>query len=408
MTQFARRSLNISIFFLFTLTISSCQNKQNEVYTYAVKYCNFIDQMSIVGELQPSTSINLSCPSLRADATISYLAAHGEWIEKGDTVCVLGAQEIVSKYDQAKIELENSEAEYRKSEAQSQLAIQLLVAQKETIEASEAIKRLDSIQQKFVSSSRKRIIELELKKAELEKEKIVNRLNSLKKINKSELSQKEIKIKQAENKVKSAKSLLNQLIITAPSSGVFLRAKLRRGTKLINTGDIVWRGMAIGKIPNSSNYQVKFSLSEQECKHIEKDFYFEANFDSGKIVRGKIKNKASVGMPIEDKSEVKIYEVIAIVDSLNFIPKPGQSLLCKVTTKNIPDAYVLPLLSIFQEDSVQVAYVAKKNKFEKRVLKIIYKNAIQVIVKDGFTDDEKVALIKPHTSLILNKDSSYE
>ena len=68
------------------------------------------------------------------------------------------------------------------------------------------------------------------------------------------------KTQQAENQLSSAKSLLDQLIITAPTSGTFLRAKQRRSNKLMNEGDIVWGGMAIAKIPNSSSYQVKFSL----------------------------------------------------------------------------------------------------------------------------------------------------
>ncbi len=408
MTQFLRKLLNISKLLLFVLTISSCQNKQKEIYTYAVKHCDFIDKMSVIGELHPSKSINISCPRLRADATISYLADHGERVEKGDTVCILGSQGIVSKYDQAEADLENAKAEFRKTEARLQLNTQLLIAQKETIEASVSIKQLDSIQQKFVSSSRKRIIELELKKSELEKQKIVNRLNSLKKINKSELSQKQIRIKQSENRLKSAKTQLAQLLITAPSSGTFLRAKNRRNNKRMSTGDVLWGGAAIGKIPNSSFYQVKLALTEQECKRIEKGFYFEARMDSSKLVCGKIKNKASVGIPIHQKSEVKMFEVIATIDSLNFEPKPGQSILCKITTKEIPDAYVLPLLSIFQEDSTQTVYVEIKDKFEKRDIKIIYKNAVQAIVQDGFTDKEKVALTIPHNSLIVNNDSSNE
>lgn len=408
MRQFLRKLILLSTLFPITFLFFSCGSKQNNVYTYPVQYSDFSDKLPVVGELHPSTSINISCPRLRADATVSYLAEHGEWVEKGDTICILKAQSIVSKYDQANSDLDNAKAEYRKAEAQLHLDTQILIAQKETIEASEAIKQLDSIQQKFVSSSRRKLIELELKKSELEKQKVVNRLNSLKKINKSKLNQKELKIKQAENQLRSAKSLLNQLIIIAPDAGTFLRAKERGNDKFINTGDIIWGGMAIGKIPNSLVYQVKFSLSEQDCKRIEKDFYFESSLDSSKFVCGKIKNKASVGIPIEENSEVNIFEVIAAIDSLNFKPKPGESISCNITTKIISNAYILPLLSVFQADSVQVVYVACKDKFEKRKIKITYKNAVQAIVKEGLSLGERVALIKPNKSLILNKDTSNE
>lgn len=408
MKQFLSKLILASTLFPITSLFFSCQSKQNNVYTYPVQYSDFSDKLSVVGELQPSTSTNISCPHLRADATVSYLVEHGKRVKKGDTVCILEAQGIVSKYDQANSDLENAKAEYRKAEAQLHLDTQILIAQKETIEASEAIKQLDSIQQKFVSSSRKKLIELELKKSELEKQKIVNRLNSLKKINKSKLRQKELKIKQAENQLRSAKLLLDQLIIIAPSSGTFLRAKERSNNKLINTGDVIWGGMSIGKIPNSQTYHVNFELSEQDCKRIEKGFYFDSSLDSSKFVCGKIKNKASVGIPVEQNSEVNIFKVIAAIDSLNFKPKPGESIFCKITTKTISNAYILPLLSVFYEDSIQVVYVASKDKFERRKIKITYKNAVQAIVKEGFSLGESVALIKPNKSLILNKDISNE
>lgn len=401
MTIFTKRTLSVLATFLSLVAIPSCHSKQNDIYTHSVEHKDFTDNLTVTGELQPSSTLNISCPRLRADATISYLTKHGKLVKKGDTICILEAKNIVNKYEQASSDLDNARAEYKKTEAQQNLKTQLLIAQKQTIEASEAIKKLDSIQQNFVSDSRKQIIALELKKAELEKQKVINRLNSLKKINKSELSQKTIKIKQAENKLSSAQSLLDQLIITAPSSGTLLRAKQRRNNNLINEGDIVWGGMAIAKIPNADSYQVKLSLTEQECKLIEKDFHFEGQSKSNEIIAGIIKNKAPVGKPVTENSEVKEFEVIAKIDSINFKPKPGQSVSCKITTKTIPNAYIIPLLAVFPEDSVQVVYVAKKGKFEKRDISIVYKNAIQAIVKSGFNANEKVALTKPHKNLIL-------
>ncbi|WP_372642624.1 efflux RND transporter periplasmic adaptor subunit [Ancylomarina sp.] len=408
MTIFSKQTITILSISLLTFTISSCHSKQNDIYTHQIEYRDYTDHLIVVGELQPSNTLNISCPRLRADASISYLIKHGKWVEKGDTICILEAKEIANKYEQANSDLDNAKAEYRKTEAQLNLNTQLLIAQKETIEASEAIKKLDSIQQKFVSNSRKQIIGLELKKAELEKQKVVNRLNSLKNINKSILSQKKIKIKQAEIQLSSAKSLLDQLIIKAPISGTILRAKQRRSNKLINEGDIVWGGMAIAKIPNTASYQVKLSLTEQECKQIEKDFPFKGKSKPNEIISGFIKNKAPVGKPIEENSEVKIFDIIAKIDSINFEPKPGQSVFCNIITKTIPDAYIIPLLSVFPEDSIQVVYVAQQDKFEKRSITIVYKNAIQAIVTSGFKAEEKVALIKPHKNQILKKDTSDE
>jgi hypothetical protein len=166
--------------------------------------------------------------------------------------------------------------------------------------------------------------------------------------------------------------------------------------------------MPIAKMPNTSSYKVKFFLSEREYKLIEKDFPFEARLHSKAIIKGKIKSKAPIGKPIKKNSKVKVFEVIATVDSLNFKPKPGQSVRCDITTKTIPDAYILPLLTIFHEDSINVVYVSHQNKFERRPITIAYKNATQAIVKNGLEADEEVALAKPHKSLIMKNHESNE
>lgn len=408
MTKLLHPKIILCSVLILTLGLQSCFNKQNNIYTHSVKHTDFEDKLYVIGELQPSNTKHITCPRLRADATIIFLKEHGKWVKKGDTVCILEAKKITSKYEQAENDLKNAEAEYKKTEAQQNLNTQLLFAQKENIEASEAITRLDSVQQKFVSEVKKRIIDLKLEKARLEKQKVINRLSRLKGINKSELNQKNIRIKQAKNKLKSAQSLLDKLILKAPSSGTLLRAKRDDEAGLLNLGDIVWGGMPIVNIPNTETYQVKFNLTEREYKKIEKGFLLESVSQSKDSLSGEIKTKSPIGRPIKKGSNVKLFEVTASVNHLNFKPRPGQSIACNIITKKIPKAYIIPLLSVFKEDSIQLVYVSSQNKFEKRPIKITYKNATQAVVIDGFKIGEKVALSIPHKRLILKKPTPNE
>jgi len=388
--------------------LTACNSTNNELYTHTIDRTDFIDYITCTGEIEPVSTLNITAPSVRSDATISYLIPNGEQVKKGDTICILKASGVENRYQQAVTNLENSEAEYNKTEARQKLDFQLLKAQKQTIEASTAIRKLDTIQQKFVSRGQKQIIELELEKADIELQKVNNRLKSLKTINKSELNQKMIMIQQYRNRLKNAKQSLNKLTITAPKGGILLRARSNNGNQLIGEGDVVWGSHLIAHIPNTTQYQVKFLLSESEYKRIEKGYTFTANPSVNKIVRGKIKRKATMGKPLSRKSKVKQFEVTATIDTLNFEPKPGQTVYCKILIKEITNVTILPLLSIFTEDSIHFVYIAQGNKFEKRRVTIAYQNESNAILKESIQSGARVALIKPSKSQILKKTISHE
>ena len=397
----------IYLFITLVFLLTACNSTNNELYTHTIDRTDFIDYITCTGEIEPASTLNITAPSVRSDATISYLIPNGEQVKKGDTICILKASGVENRYQQAATNLENSEAEYNKTKARQNLDLQLLKAKKQTIEASTAIRKLDTIQQKFVSRGQKQIIELELEKADIELQKVNNRLKSLKTINKSELNQKEIMIKQSRNQLKNAKQSLNKLTITAPKGGILLRARSHNG-ELIGEGDVVWGSHLIAHIPNTSQYQVKFLLSESEYKRIEKGYTYTANPSVNKIVRGKIKRKATMGKPLSRKSKVKQFEVTATVDTLNFEPKPGQTVYCKIQIKKITNATILPLLSIFTEDSIHFIYITRGEKFEKRRVTIAYQNESNAILKESIQSGARVALIKPSKSQILKKNISHE
>ena len=383
----------------------SCSNVEfQKIPLGEVTRDTYKDQITIAGVLESSNSYYINCPSLRTDATVLYIIPEGTYVEPGDTVCILESREIENTYEEALKNLANSKSEYNKSKADLDLQYLLLLAEVQTIEASTAIAQLDSAQLEFTSPVRKKIIELELEKARIEKEKILNQLEFLKKIHFSELQKMQLKIKQQENRVDRAKDKLDMLTLTSDISGVVIHAYISWAGQKLKEGDVVWDMVPLIQIPDLDQMEVKLSASESSYKRIEKNQKVDIYIDAipGLKLTGEIKHKEPVGKPLNKNSNVKFFEVIASIDSLMGDLKPGISATCDIKINEVKDTILIPYVSVFQDDSLRVVYIAKGDKFEKRNVELVMNNNNIGIVKNGVSVGEYVSLIRPPQSMIKN------
>lgn len=305
----------------------SCQPglEFNQVITSTLSKKDFRDVVTVSGTLEAVNTRSYGCPGIWSDITIMYLLPEGTLVNPGDTLCILEGREIENDYLQALNELENTRAEYNKSKAELELQFLILEAQAETIEATTKITQLDSLQLAFTSTSSREIINLELKKAILERDITLKKLDFLRVINQSELQKMSLKIAQFENRVDQARSKLDKLTLISDTEGVVIYDKLWTSGKKVREGDVIWGNMPIIQIPDLSAMQVKLEVSESEYKRIVLDQILEIRVDAFPEISlsGKIKYKAPVGKAVKKESEVKLFDVTASLDSSLLHIQPG-------------------------------------------------------------------------------------
>jgi RND family efflux transporter MFP subunit len=374
----------------------------SQIITFPVEKKDFLDEVIVSGTLEAVNTRSYGCPGIWSDVTIQHLIPEGTQVKSGDTLCILEAREIANEYLLAINELENAQAEYNKSLADLKLQFLLLEAQVRSIDASTDIKRLDSLQMEFSSSSDREIIKLELEKAELERNIAQTKLEFLKQINDSELQKMKLKIEQNANRVDQAKSKLDDLILISDIEGIVIYDMSWITEKKVREGDVIWANSPIIEIPDLSAMQVKLEVSEADYKRLATDQTIEIIVDAFPDIHlyGRIKNKAPVGKPVSEKSNVKIFEVTASLDSAYQKLQPGLGVTCKVQVRIIPDTLVIPVISLFEEDSMKVVYVADNEKFIKKNVTIADYNNEEVVITSGLKCNEILALRKPPDSLI--------
>ena len=368
---------HLIVFMLITILLSSCSNKKStRVLTYQVSKSDYIDKIIVPGTVQAVVNNPVSSPSLEfGQLTVLRLADDGAYVKKGDTICVLSGPEIESMYKDAKSSLDSLEAELKKTEADNQLKIALLEAQLATGEAQLKISSLDSLHMNYATEVQRKLLELEMKKAVIEKQKTEKKLAASKMIGNTDIRQMRARIVEKKTRVQSMADQVNSLTIIAQRDGIVMRTEspvfsIMGGGTIggpIREGSVLLLENPVLQFPDLSKMQISAEVAEADFKKLEKGQQAVMTIDAAEnlVTTGKVNRKNLIGHTAQRYSEsnVKFYEVIIDIDSCHTKMKPGLSASCEITLTEAEDTLFVPTLSIFERDSARVVYVMKKQNF---------------------------------------------
>jgi HlyD family secretion protein len=403
---------------LLTFCLLSCTGKKDSsIITFRLNKSDYRETINIPGAIQAVVTTPVILPrNMYGQMIVMRLAQDGEFVKTGDTICVVSSPEMESKYKETLTSIETREAELKKAEADAQLSISLLEAQLATSEAQLKISSLDSLQLQFATDSKRRLLELEMKKSLIEKQKTERKLAATRKIGESDLKQKRMMIMQEKTKAQGLADQINALTVIAKRDGVVQRAisptfyfsgssgtgafggPIREGTVLIISVPVL-------QFPDLSTMQISADAAEADFKKIEKGQKVLITVDAAKklITTGKVNRKSLAGgnMMRYSTSKVRSYEVIIDIDSCHSRLKPGLSANCEITLKEAKDTLFVPTLAIFEKDSTRVVYVKGKEKFTPVKIESGTAGSSYTIITGGLKGDEIIALTEPPNSLIV-------
>lgn len=392
------------VFFLtlFCFLFSSCNfNSRENSSTYTVVEKDFENSINVEGFVEPIHFTTLMCP-MNVNGTITYIIESGTYVNEGDVVCIIEDNNNENNYENILDWVESVNAELSKKKADMQMQHALLEAQVRNNVADTEIANLDSLQFRFASPTQRRISELQLESASIEKKRLEQRVQTLKIIDDSEIKSLEVNLRRATNRLETAKEILESLTVKSSATGLAIVSESRRSGEKLKVGDEVWNNMPLVIIPEMNEMKVIMKVSETDFKYISENDSVSFTFDAmpGNWATGKITKMLPVGQPYSRDSKVKFFEIEASVDSFLEMPEPGFSANCRVILNYINDTITIPQVAIFDEDSIKVVYVKKNRAFEKREIKTGMSSQKEAIVMEGLNINEEISLIKPSSSLI--------
>jgi HlyD family secretion protein len=402
---------------IFSLVIISCNSNKNPgIITFQLKKSDFIEEINVTGTVQAVVTYPVMAPArMWGQMTVLRLAADGSYVKKGDTICVLTLPELGSMHEEVKTSVETLEAELKKTEADTKLNIALLEAQLATSEAQLKIASLDSLRMQFATGTEKKLLELEIKKALIEKQKTEKKLTSTKLIGETDIRTRKARILQEKARVQSMEDQLNSMIILAQRDGIVSRTESPRFKFLgpqglgslggpIKEGSVLFLDNPVLQFPDLSKMQISAEVAETDFKKIEKGQRVNIIVDAAKelATTGKVNRKGLIGRRDDywEDIKVKFYETIIDIDSCHSKIKPGLSAHCEIILNEAKDTLFVPALAVFERDSTHVVYVLKKRKFIPVKVETGMSGSSYTIITGGLKGDEIIALSEPPNRLI--------
>lgn len=402
----------------FSLLLLSCTGKkENSVITFPVEKSDFIEKITVPGTVQAVINTPVMPPRI-GQMTVVRLAQDGEYVTKGDTICVLSASELVSNYESMLTSIETLEAEFKRSEADNQLNIALLEAQLLTSGARLKMSYLDSLQMKYATEVRQKLLALEMEKATIENQKIEKKLAASRKIGDADLKQKRLRIMQQKVSAQTYADQISSLTIIAQRDGIVQRGEAptimlmsNRGSGTfggpIKEGSVLMFPSPILQFPDLSRMQISADVAESAFKKIEKGQRVVITVDAAQKLEttGRVNRKslASSNAQRYSASKVKSYEVIVDVDSCHTKLKPGLSASCEIFLREEKDTLFVPSLSIFERDSTKVVYVKERKEFIPLEIRTGISGSSYTVISAGLKGGEIIALSEPPFSLIADE-----
>lgn len=411
-TKYYSMKKSLIYFLLILFIFPFCTGKRPNIITYDLRRSDYLETINATGTIQAVNSTTILAPVLSATnlIKITHLAEDGSYVQKGDTICIFEAPAGLLTYIETfSVDLQNMEADLKKLEADIAMRQSQLNAQVETNKAQIAITMLDSIQMKFAPPVKKQLLELEMQKATIEKNKLQKKVAAQKRIDNSELVKLRSRIAMQKSRVDIFKTEVNSLNLVSPVNGMIMHIENYRidGNYItigpIEEGSSTLSKMAVLQIPDFNAVQILLEVQEADYKRIQNGKKVQIRVESvaGLNTTGKIQRKTLQRKANQPSSALKTYEIIVSVDSCHLKMKPGLSATCRIIVDEVKDTIVVPTMGIFLTDSSKTVYVAEEDKFRAVSVETGLSNSSGSIVTHGLTGSEVIALSEPPHNLII-------
>ena len=386
---------------LFIFIFSFCQSKRDAIIeTYEVKKSTFVSSVTETGELAAVNSEAISAPSISwrfGALKITKLVDDGKQVEKGELLVEFDKAEVQKGIVDAKAELEIAKAELRKTLASNVSQIEELEADLESTTLQHRISELNLEKAGYESDIRRKEIELNLEKSTISLKKAKQEIENQKKINREEVSKLELKVKQVKNKLEEANETMAKLSVKAPAPGIAIIEKSWMTGNKYQVDDQPFPGWPLIGLPDLTQIKASVQINEVDIAKIDTSQRAVIRLDAfpENSFTGKVTEIASLARNKERDSKVKIFDTTILLDESDKKLMPGMTVSCEIIIDEIPDTLFIPLETLFMKDGNNIVYLKSDGGFEAKQVSIGTENDDFVIITEGLSEGDQVALSDP-------------
>ena len=333
----------------------------NEVITCKVVKGQIEIKVHTSGQLEAEKSENIIVPAELAsrnvgiyEIKISDLIVEGSVVDSGQFIATLDHKVIEEVLTKAKEETELSSVALQDAKMDSSLTLSNFRDQLINSTSDVEEKKIIVAESAYESPS-------VIKKAEMDLEKVVRKLEQDKKgfelkerQAKSKVDRAALDLQQKQKKIDDLLKLSDALTIKAPKQGMVIYAKDRMGSKIqVGTSVSTWNPI-IATLPDMTKLISKTYVNEIDISKIKIGQKVTLSIDAfpEKELKGEVITVANIGQPMP-KSDAKVFEVKIRVFGFDPLLKPAMTTSNTIVTGVYDKQLIIPSEAIYSNDSIK-------------------------------------------------------
>lgn len=384
--------------FIFNKLISKKEN--DNLFAAAIKG-NFEIAITTSGEILAENSVDIKAPEVSrgrdfhaSELKITDLIPEGTVVEKGDYIATLDR----TQYDNTlKDELERLST-YRNNTEMKKLDTAVVLTalrdgirnQRHTVEEAEITLRNSKFEPP--TKIRQAEIDLERQKRMLEQKErgYELRVAQLER----DLIRQMYWYNRIARRVESLEEVLAGFSITAPSPGMVVYKKDRRGNKIKTGSSVNPIERVVATLPDLSSLLSKIFISEIEIRKLKEGLDVDIAVDAfpNKQFKGKVFTVANIGEKL-DNSDSKVFEVMVRIEGSDPDLRPGMTTSNKVIIKTFNNVIYIPTECV-HAGADGMPYVYTRNKTKQFVI-TGESNEKNIVIEEGLEPEQLVYIIQP-------------
>lgn len=364
----------------------------------SVEQGDFIVDINVTGELQAKNSVKILGPRAMREfrineTTVQHLIDEGTVVKKGQYVGRLDVTPVMSKIQDAQIELQQDQSRF--TQTQLDTTLQMKEARNELINLGYTMeqKKNEFDQSEFEPPAVQDQKRIEFEKARRALDQARENLLIKKKQNVAKMRDVGAAVRKREIELQGLQNLASEFTIIAPEDGMLIYHKNWDGS--VKTGSQVrsW-DPTIATLPDLTSMLSITYVNEVDIRNIKKGQKVEIGLDAfpKKRLKGVVTNVANVGEQRRN-SDAKVFLVNIELSQVDDLLRPAMTTSNKIITEEFKDVTYVPLEALHsQGDSISYVYKADGFNVSKQQVIVGDANTTHVIIKEGLSPKDKVYL----------------
>jgi multidrug efflux pump subunit AcrA (membrane-fusion protein) len=384
--------------------LAACGEGREAVPTHTVALGEFALTQVETGEVQAASGEQVAAPRIGGQLKILYLYPEGAAVDVGDLVLQFDPADFEKEMLDHEGQLEEAISDYKRTEAECQQRLADLKRNIQRSEAERELAKLNVQRSALDSPSEQERAKIQLEMAARAVDEARQDSVAQEVVNRVDLMGRQHRIDGLRVRYEEAKRDYDRTSVRATRRGIVVHRKIeKRGTDQmakVVAGDVVWGGIALLEIPDLADMQVLCLVGEMDLDRLAVGQSAAVRLDAfaGPVFAGHVTKLAPMASPQLGAPDIRVFEMTVKLEVEDERLRPGMSSEVEVTVEVRQNALSIPLTALFRVGGEDVVYRRDRGRFVASPVKLGERNSRAVLVEDGLSPGDVVALQRPPES----------